>query len=490
MQPSGPPLPRPSTAREMIRAITLCAGAAIAALQPPKLLIGTMAVAFIAVVGSVLDAVGGDHYQRSDGLHASLEVTEIAEARAAALADYQARIPEEARLTDEPSGVMTPDEMRDALHLQYMSERAGLDEESDRARLESDYREVLARISELDTTGTFSAWAISAGTELGVFVDAILGLRPDEALHSLRTLIFSQPARAFADHPVMTVLIGLLLAFALALFGGAIARLDALDTGLGRKPTAWAGLEYAWAHIGTNLQTLLLPLAIVTILAGLAALLGIPFNIPYLDLIGAVLYGVAIIFGIVSTVLLVGFGVMSPMLLGAVAVERADAGDAIQRTWGVLFKRPAHVALLLGTALVAFAVGLALLDLVAVQAMRFASSSWGGIIEGQAIRGAGSIELLDFTFRSAPDVSTGPAAAASALLGFWETLVVSVVLGYVFSWFATLGSRLFLAMRYLVDRQSTSVIWVPGAIPGSTVRVPTRPEGAFAADDDYESGGR
>ena len=157
---------------------------------------------------------------------------------------------------------------------------------------------------------------------------------------------------------------------------------------------------------------------------------------------------------------------------------------------GVLFNRPAHVALMLAVALISFAVGLALLDVVAVVSLRFAAESWGGIIQGEALRGAGSIQLLDFTFTQTPDITTGRASAASAFLGFWETLVISIVLGYIFSWFATLGSRLFLAMRYLVDRQSTSVIWVPGAIPGSTVRVPGQPEGAFASEDDYTSGTR
>ena len=134
------------------------------------------------------------------------------------------------------------------------------------------------------------------------------------------------------------ILIGLLFGFTLALFGGAIARLDALDTGLGRKSSAWIGLEYAWAHVGSYLQALLLPLGIVAVLTGLVALVGAPFNLPYLDIIGSLIYVVAIVVGLVSTILLVGFGVLTPLLIGAVAVERADAGDAIQRGWSALFK--------------------------------------------------------------------------------------------------------------------------------------------------------
>lgn len=470
--------------------MTLCAGSAVSALQPPKMLLGTMAIAFIAVVGSVIDAVGGNHYVREHAMVGALDDQDVATARRDTLASYQSNLPAAMQQADDPAGEMTLDELRAALQMRYIEERLGLDEEAQRAQLEEDYREASALLADLEPIGLFGSMMTSAGMALSQFVEGVIRCQPIIALEALREIVFTIPATAFRDHPLLTALIGVLLAFSLALFGGAIARLDALDTGLGQKTTAWIGIEYAWAHISIFLQALLLPLFLVAVLAGLAALIGIPFNIPYLDVIGAIIYGIAIIFGIIATVLMIGFGVMCPMLIGAIAVERVDVGDALQRAWGTLFNRPAHVALMLVVALISFAVGLALLDLVAVVSMKFAAESWGGIIQGEALRGAGSIQLLDFTFTQTPDITTGRASAASALLGFWETLVVSIVVGYVFSWFATLGSRFFLAMRYLVDRQSTAVIWVPGAIPGSTVRVPKQPEGAFAADDEYTNGNR
>ena len=105
-----------------------------------------------------------------------------------------------------------------------------------------------------------------------------------------------------------------------------------------------------------------------------------------------------------------------------------------------------------------------------METLRIAAVSWGGLIGGEAIEGR-LHRTLDFRFERAPD--TPPSAtAAGAFMNFWETLVIAALLGYVFSWFATIGTRLFLAMRLLVDQQSTSVVWVPGAVPGSTVGVP------------------
>ena len=481
---------RPPSARELIRLMTLSAGASIAALQPPRLLLGTLAVAFLAVVGSVIDAAGGGLYMSQLGLDGNLEEPRIEAGRLEMIEGFQNKLPIELQATEDPSGVMSLDEVTAACETHYLEQRAGLEDEGELQALESTYRETLGLLAQLEPVGLFSAFLASEGTSLGVFVEGVITLRPAMALSAVKDMVFTLPRRAFADHPFLMILIGLLFGFTLALFGGAIARLDALDTGLGRKSSAWIGLEYAWAHVGSYLQALLLPLGIVAVLTGLVALVGAPFNLPYLDIIGSLIYVVAIVVGLVSTILLVGFGVLTPLLIGAVAVERADAGDAIQRGWSALFTRPLQLGLGIAVALATFGAALAALDLLVVETLRIAAVSWGGLIGGEAIRGAGSIELLDFRFERAPDTTTGSATAAGAFMNFWETLVVAALLGYVFSWFATIGTRLFLAMRLLVDQQSTSVVWVPGAVPGSTVRVPGEPDHEFGAEDDYRPGNR
>ncbi|MEC8734237.1 MAG: hypothetical protein VXX86_04635, partial [Planctomycetota bacterium] len=69
-------------------------------------------------------------------------------------------------------------------------------------------------------------------------------------------------------------------------------------------------------------------------------------------------------------------------------------------------------------------------------------------------------------------------------------LLIALLLGYVFSWIATIGTRLFLAMRFIVDKQSPSVIWLPGTLGGSTVQVEERPEARFESEDTFSEGPR
>ena len=288
----------------------------------------------------------------------------------------------------------------------------------------------------------------------------------------------------------MTSLIALLIGFFFALFGGGIARLDALDTGLGRKPTAWDGLEFAWANIGRLVGAILVPLVIVLFLAGLLAVVGIPFNLPVLDVVGGILYVIPIALALICAILLLGYPILAPMLLGSVAVERADAGEAIQGAWGSLFAKPGHFLLLLIISTISFALSLAVVDTVVVLAMDVAATSWGGFYQGEATRMAGGFELLDFTFQPPEGMATGTANAADAFIGFWETVLVAAVLGYIFSWTASVGTRLFLGMRLIADRQSPSVIWQPGNIGGTTIRSNEHPEPGFESDDHFTEGSR
>lgn len=464
------------------KALVLVAGAAVSALQPPRLLLGVLAVACIAIGGSLLDAVGTSSWQRTiDAAH-----TEDAQQRLqAAMQDTGRRLG-----LEEASDPPTIGELRTALRRDFLESRGGLEDPEERLELESRYLDELGALEELEPCGPFEATMRGAGLELGRFVEGVIEVRPGDSLVALSRLAYQIPLLLWSGDPFVAILLALLIGFCFALFGGAIARLDALETGLRLKPTAWDGLEFAWSNIQKLLQSVLLPLAVVAILSGLLAIVGIPFNLPVLDVLGGIIYGLSIALSLVSAVLLVGYGAMMPMLVGSVGVERCDAGESIQSSWGSVMARPGHFLLLLGAGLACFAIGLALVDVIVVLALDVAATSWGGIVSGGAMRSAGTFTALDFTFDNLPSTTSGTATAAGALVSFWEQLLIALLLGYVFSWIATIGTRLFLAMRFIVDKQSPSVIWLPGTLGGSTVQVEERPEARFESEDTFSEGPR
>lgn len=474
---------------DLRRGIALCAGASITALQPPRLLLGTMAVALIALVGSLLDTVGPLNHLGALDQPATQERIQEVQASLATLATELdvAPVPVE----DNEQTTFDPETVRSALIEAWHTERATLDGDNEALEaLNAHVRNSLATINAAQPNGTFKAASLSAGASLEAFVRSVLAMQPGEAFAALGALLYDVPTRAWHASPLMTVLIGLLLAFALALFGGAIARLDALDTGMRRKPRAWSGLEYAWANIGSFLRVLLFPLALVGILGGVSALLGVPFNLPVLDVLGGVFYVVAVIAGVLASIVLLGYVLVLPFLIGAIAAEHADPSEVIQRAWEALLRKPLQLAVCLMSGAICAALVLAAVDGIVVLALEFAATSWGGIIHGDGLQDAGSLEWLDLQFQSTPALTSGTAGAAGALIGFWESLLVALLLGYIFSWIASFSTRLFLVMRLLIDRQSVSVIWAPGVVPGTTVKIGTTPQSAFKAEDSFTDGER
>ena len=463
------------------RAMKLSAGTSISALQPPRLLLGLLAVAFMAIGGSLLDSFGSSRWQQTiDRPVPAEEVGQLELMRGMLEARYLEDLPE------DPDQTVT--HVRDALLEEFLTQRGTLETTEERLAAEAEYQRKLQSLESLELCGPFEAASRSAGIGLSRFVGGVITIQPTEAVQALGFIIYEIPVALWSKDPLITILLALLIGFCFALFGGAIARLDALETGLKLKPTAWEGLEFAWSNIQKLLQSVLLPLAVVAILCGLLSIVGIPFNLPVLNVVGGIIYVVAIALSLVSAVLLIGYGVMLPMLVGAVGVERADAGEAIQGSWGTVMAGPGYYILLLAVGLASFAAGLAIVDLLVVLSLDIAANSWGGIISGGAMRSAGSFTPLDFTFSNLPSSATGTASATSALVSFWEQLLIGLLLGYVFSWVASIGTRLFLGMRLIIDRQSTSVIWMPGSLGGSTLHTREQPEPRFAADDDYTDG--
>ncbi|MAJ47035.1 MAG: hypothetical protein CMJ57_06895 [Planctomycetaceae bacterium] len=484
MPPPGSHQLDQSNLHSVKRAMSLAAGGSISALQPPRLLLGLLAVACIAIGGSLLDAFESSSWQQTIDKPVTDSNAVLLEGMRQVLSDAYV----EEDVSEDPREAIA--QLRQAMKADLLAYQKTLETAEERLAAEKAYQANEQLFEQMEFCGPFEAAMRSAGQGLSRFVEGVLTIQPQQALLALAYIVYEIPVELWSNDPLITILLALLIGFCFALFGGAIARLDALESGLKLKPTAWDGLEFAWSNVQRLLQAVLLPLAVVAILCGLLAIVGIPFNLPVLDVVGGILYFIAIALSLVSSALLIGYGVLVPMLVGAVGVERADAGEAIQGSWGSAMARPGYYILLLAVGLVCFAVSLAIVDLVVVLALNIAAESWGGIISGGAMRSAGTFTVLDFTFDSLPSTATGTASATGALVSFWEQLLIGLLLGYIFSWVASIGTRLFLGMRLLVDRQSPSVIWMSGTVAGSTVHTSEQPEKRFESEDTFSDGPR
>jgi hypothetical protein len=268
----------------------------------------------------------------------------------------------------------------------------------------------------------------------------------------------------------------LLLAFALG--GGALARMSAVEIARGEKITtlaAWAWLRSAWIRlIGVPLAPIVLVCALVLVVA----VIGLLLRWPVLDLIGGLLYVVAL----GAMTLAIGISVAAvlglPMSLAAVACGDADALDAGVRCTAHLFRHPLRSATLIVASLLSIGVGTLLVGTLIWLALGLTSALVGWLGGDGAAMASGAPSLLgvggigregqDFGVIAGrlAGFSERPAAAAVDL---WEALFAMTVMAYVISALVEAFTRSYIALRLACDGEDCS------ALDGVTLGRPAAP---------------
>ena len=245
--------------------------------------------------------------------------------------------------------------------------------------------------------------------------------------------------------------------------GGAISRMAACEFSLNQAMSIRAGLSFSGRRLATMAGAVLGPLAVVGLLLVVLAAGGwLMLGLPIVNLIGSVLYGLAIVVGALAVVALVAYGLGASMIVPAVVCEGTDAVDAVSRAYAMVFAGPVRLVLYLVVLVVQGAVALLVLSLLAgavVSLTAWVGSAWTGESVRQIIQ-TGSAGVLE----------QGPAGAGIGAgwlgfwIGLWSALPGAVVLAYLYSYCACGSTLLYLVMRRIADGQGLGELWSPGQI--------------------------
>lgn len=258
------------------------------------------------------------------------------------------------------------------------------------------------------------------------------------------------PGDLIMDRPWSTLLLAVPMILTLALFGGAIARATAIEFARTRFSEWPADLRVSFRSLGASTGALIAPLVLVGAAVILIAGGGVLLGVPVLDLVGAALFGPAMLLALLGVLILMLHVLALPMLVPALMVEGTDAFDAVQRCYAYVLARPLHLLLHGVTLLVLGAVSIGLFaalangtDQLAIwSATRFASESGVEVLNGQG----------DLT-------ATQPAAAR--IIAFYRSLTDLLVSGFAISYFFAAGTTLYLVARRVCDGQDIHDLWDP-----------------------------
>lgn len=311
---------------------------------------------------------------------------------------------------------------------------------------------------------TVPAGSVADGTPVGVYVDAHRQFGPLQNLGSLG-LGFWWLCR---EHFVYFLLFSLGALFIWAACGGAICRIAAVQFARDEKLTVMQALRYSRDHLFDGFVLApFIPIAFAAAAALLLALFGVLLWIPVLgDLIGGLLFALALIGGFVIALLLVGLFGGGSLLWPAIAAEGQDAYDAFARSISYTFSKPWKTILYAVIATVFASLCWVFVNLFVYFALiitrdvvGFGTAPFGLGARGTPENPVNKLEMIwplasPSSLYAAPDWSllSWNECISAFLIGIYVMLVVAMMFSFLASFYFSASTVLYFLLRRDVDR--------------------------------------
>ena len=235
-----------------------------------------------------------------------------------------------------------------------------------------------------------------------------------------------------------------------SLIGGAIARMAVLHLTRGERLGIRDALRFSVRKTGRLLGAPLVPLLGFSVFAGGIAIFGLLYRIP--GGVGATVAGllafVPLLVGVLLTLIMGGLALGFPLMPPAVAAESEDGFDAMSRSYAYVQQRPWHYALYILLAGVIGGIGLNVAKL-------FATLTIGFTIFALSFGGGGETVQAFYSLRG----HDTPGLAGQIHID-WMVLIVWLVRGWIYSYFWTAFSAIYLLLRRDVDGMPWSKVAV------------------------------
>lgn len=300
-----------------------------------------------------------------------------------------------------------------------------------------------------------TARSISAGAPISVQA-------PANAITHAGGLLFGVPDRLLGELPISTTLVFFLCAAVFAIFGGAIARSAAVDFCLGVRSSTATALAFGVKRARSLIAVLLVPLILALVLRLLLSIAGGGLlSVPWLNIVAAIAFPIAIAVGVAITLMLLGYAAGFLMLTPSVACEGSDAIDGLQRVYAYVIARPLRLLSYLLVLGLLFVATLVLLRVIFHTGAYLAGDSltrWLGERSSAVVTGHIPESLRESLAESKPRADE---RTAHAIFGFWWNLPGVLIASWIFSFLHCGGAILYLLMRKAADGQELAEIHRP-----------------------------
>jgi hypothetical protein len=234
-----------------------------------------------------------------------------------------------------------------------------------------------------------------------------------------------------------------------AFFGGAIARIAAVQLACEERVGIVAALRFACNKWVSYFVAPVVPIVGILFLAVPAWIVGLLAQWGFGALLGGLAWPVLLLLGFVIAALLVGLVFGWPLMWGTISAEGTDSFDGLSRSFAYVFQRPAHYLFYALVAAVFGVLGWLLVQLFAscVVGATYWAVSWGCGDERIALlTPGGNAEGLSY--------------AGALLIRFWSGCVKLLAVGFLYSYFWTAATAIYFLLRRDVDATEMDEVYL------------------------------
>lgn len=441
------------------------------AMQPPRLLIGLFMVLFLITFGRAWDGVSTPAVHPSGLERGEMTVDDAAEAQRvyrSVLQTYASH-----RLSGEgPTQHFTAREVLRDMEKSYRQQRDESLGAEQLQRLDRAYLDALSRIDQVRPKGVFEATSSYAIGSFHRVVRGVLTLQPLEAARGFTDAVVVMPVLLWRNHMWFTVVYGIVFVLVMSVGGGALSRMAACEIAGRQRLRVREAMEFSLVRWPRFFLAPLLPLMLAGGLALVVLVMGVLMTLPALDIVGGLLYAFALVLGFIIAFLLLVYAAGFILIVPAMATENCDGADALQRAYAYVISKPLHLLGYAAVSLVALALGYFVVSLFAVTTMNVTAGLYGTLTTNSAMSAAGGFSMFDLSQPETGEIHSWHSAISGGFIHLWQTLIVSLVWGYVVSLLFSSATCVYLLMRRASDGQDIEEIWRPGLVPGTLAPMP------------------
>jgi hypothetical protein len=232
-------------------------------------------------------------------------------------------------------------------------------------------------------------------------------------------------------------------------FGGAISRQAAVALTREENISTRQLIGFVNSRLPAYFVAPLFPMLGVFLAATLMALVGLLMKLEVGVVVAGVLWPLVLLGGFTMAFLLIGLFFGWPLMWAAISAEGTDSFGALSHAYAYTYQRPLRYLIYTLIASFSGVLGWFLVRLFAYWILQMSvwGVSWGS--------GAEQLDLV-----AAQDLGAVGNFGA-ALIGFWSNVLLTLAAGFIFSYFWSASTAIYLLLRREVDATEMDVVYLP-----------------------------